>query len=219
MLLIYHFISHLGTETELQLKSESLPPIFKRILFCFFTYIKVSIFREIVGMGKKSSYIWRNLNFKSGKDFISFTLGGFPQLLLWIEGKKVCICFSPMCNFEQCSYVIWNDYAKCLWELESWCGYIVSLWDPKENNSKKIGKAREFWKWRASMRWASRELNEKFGWFEQIVYIFSSLRPLRSLLIHCMGKNNLCFLFSFLTMHFHHCCMFFQAWLRKERVI
>lgn len=28
-------------------------------------------------------------------------------------------------------------------ELESWCGYILSLWDPKENNRMKVGKSRD----------------------------------------------------------------------------
>lgn len=141
---MYHFISHLGTEAELTLKSESLPPIFKPVFFCLLTYIKVFIFREIGGMEKKSSYSWGNLNSKVEKILFHSHLEVFPYLLLWIKGKKVCICFSPVSSFEQCSYVMWNDYAKCLWELASWCGYIVSLWDPKEYNSRRMGKARDF---------------------------------------------------------------------------
>jgi hypothetical protein len=39
---------------------------------------------------------------------------------------------------------MWNDYAKCLWELDSWYSYIMNLWDPTENYGGRIGKAGDF---------------------------------------------------------------------------
>lgn len=55
LFLISHLFSHLGTEAELKQKSDSLPSVFKLILFYFLAYVKLYIFREIVRMGKKKA--------------------------------------------------------------------------------------------------------------------------------------------------------------------
>lgn len=53
-----------------------------------------------------------------GKILLHSHLEVFSPIIALDQGEKDLYMFSPMYYFEQCSYVIWNDYAKCLWELE-----------------------------------------------------------------------------------------------------
>lgn len=57
-------------------------------------------------MGKKAVIAGKNLTSKMGKILFHSNLKVLPQLLLQIKKKRFVYIFSPMCYFEQCSYVM-----------------------------------------------------------------------------------------------------------------
>ena len=120
----------------------------------------------------------------------------FPQFLLWVKGKRFVYVF-PSCSTRSDVHMLRETITLTICENLS-LGVNIQ-WVYRTQKRMTAGgeeKARDFLKWRACMRWASRGLNKKIGWFEQIVYIFPSLRSLRSLIIHCMGEIIFAFLLT-----------------------